>query len=94
MLWADLAQRYRNELRRLFRCASSVCCLRGGQRSSACTSARPSISDREARWTYDAQLALTDFDLNIDNSDLSPEQAAQQLAAYRDERSGSGTSAE
>jgi hypothetical protein len=93
VLWADLAQRYREELSgyplRIVRLLPSweASLKRLHERP-------PSISDSEARWTYDAQLALTNFDATIDNSQLSVEQVAQQLAAYRDERAGSGASVE
>ena len=93
VLWADLAARYRDELsvyalyvvRLLPSWEVSLKRLHGRP---------PSISDSEARWTYDAQLGLTEFDLSIDNSARTVEHVAQQLAAYRDERAGSGASAE
>ncbi|MBI1257475.1 MAG: adenylyl-sulfate kinase [Chloroflexi bacterium] len=93
VLWSDLAARYREELdgyplrivRLLPSWEAALKRLHGRP---------PSISDSEARWTYDAQLALTDFDLSIDNSTLSAGEVAAKLAAYRDERAGSGASAE
>jgi len=93
VLWADLAQRYRDDLRgyplRIVRLLPSweTSLKRLHERP-------PSISDSEARWVYDTQLALTDFDLSIDNSALSVEEVARRLAAYREERAGSGASVE
>ncbi|MEO8398144.1 MAG: hypothetical protein ABI700_34435 [Chloroflexota bacterium] len=93
VLWADLVRLYREEL-------SSYPAVIVRLLPTWATALKrlherpPSISDSESRWTYDAQLSLTDFDLSIDNSDLSPEEVARQLAAYRDERAGSGASVE
>lgn len=93
VLWSDLAQRCRHELSdyplRIVRLLPTweTALKRLHERP-------PSITDDEARWVYDTQLALTDFDLSIDNTALSPEEVSQQLAVYRQERSGSGASIE
>ncbi|MEO8397322.1 MAG: hypothetical protein ABI700_30275, partial [Chloroflexota bacterium] len=93
VLWADLHLLYRHALAEYS--PVIVRLLPGWEVALKRLHQRPhSISDSEARWTYDAQLSLTDFDLSIDNSDLSAEEVAQQLAAYRDERAGSGASVE
>jgi hypothetical protein len=78
VLWADLSAIYRSELSglpvRIVRLLPSLdeCLRRLHQRPH-------SISDDELRWTYDHTEALTDFDLTLDNTDLSPEMVAHWL---------------
>jgi chloramphenicol 3-O-phosphotransferase len=40
------------------------------------------ISDDEARWCYDAQIALTDVDLTIDNTTLAPDDVVKHLLEF------------
>ncbi len=80
VLWADLAARYRRDLAvyplRIVRLLPSWAELL--QRLHE----RPhSISDAEARWVYDTQTALTDFDFTFDNTSVSAGDAAAWLAA-------------
>lgn len=43
----------------------------------------PTITEEEARLLYDQQQSLTDYDAQLDNSDLSAEEAAAWLAHRR-----------
>jgi hypothetical protein len=79
VLWADLAERYRTELQdfpvRIVRLLPTWEAALKRLHSRA-----PTISDDEARWVYEMQVALTDYDYSLDNSDLTPEQVAAWLA--------------
>ena len=79
VLWADLPAQYRRELDG---CALRIVRLMPTlEESLRRLHARPpSISDAEARWVYDTQASLTDFDFSLDNSDISVEDAAAWLA--------------
>lgn len=78
VLWADLATLYRAELAGLpFRIVRLLptfdeCLRRLHQRPH-------SISDDEAKWTYDQTAALSTYDLSLDNTRLSPEQTVTWL---------------
>jgi hypothetical protein len=80
VLWADLAQRYRMELQdfpvRIVRLLPSW-----DEALRRLHGRAPTISDFEARWVYETQVALRDYDYSLDNSDLSAEQVAAWLAA-------------
>ncbi len=79
VLWADLAAIYRSQLAglpmRIVRLLPTLeeCLRRHHLRP-------PSISDDELQWTYDHTAALTDYDLTLDTTNLSPEQVAQWLS--------------
>lgn len=83
VLWADLPQIYRSELdgfdlqivRLMPAWDESLRRLHGRAAS---------ISDSEARWVYDTQDALTDFDASLDNGAMS----ADEVAAWLAERHG------
>jgi hypothetical protein len=80
ILWSDLAQRHRDELKgytlRIVRLMPSweESLRRLHERSH-------SITDAEAKWVYETQVALQDFDYSIDNSTLSAEKVAEWLAS-------------
>src|SRR5215217_7499168 len=73
VVWADLAQVYRQELDgfspRIVRLMPSwdEALKRLHERSH-------SITDAEARWVYDTQVALQDFDHSVDNTLMSAEE--------------------
>ncbi len=79
VLWADIPAVYRAKLNglslRIVRLLPSLdeTLRRHHQRP-------PSISDNEVKWTYDQTAALTDYDLTLDTTELSPEQVAQWLS--------------
>lgn len=80
VLWADLPGRYRQELTgypmQIMRLMPSweESHWRLHQRMR-------SITDVEARWVYDQQTALTDFDHSIDNSHIPAREAAALIAS-------------
>lgn len=79
VLWADLAARYRRDLAgyplRIVRLLPSW--TEALQRLHE----RPyTISDAEARWVYETQTALTDFDFTLDNTMLAAEAVCAWLA--------------
>ncbi len=80
VLWADLAQRYRQALAdvRILRL------LPTWEESLRRLHARPpTISDAEAQWVYATQAQLTDFDYNLDNTNMSPQDVARWLAGLK-----------
>lgn len=81
VVWADLGQLYRQEL-------VGCCIVRlmpSWEESLKRLHARPhTITDAEARWVYDTQVGLTDFDHSIDNSLMPPESVAEWLASLPD----------
>jgi chloramphenicol 3-O-phosphotransferase len=87
VLWADLPERYR---RALDGCPLRIVRLMPTwEESLRRLHERPhSISDAEARWVYDAQMALRDFDYSLDNTNVPVEQAAAWLASLPGQRSG------
>lgn len=42
----------------------------------------PTISDAEALWCYDKQVTLSDVDLTIDNTTISPDDVVKQLQEF------------
>ena len=78
VLWADIPTIYRTELSglplRIMRLLPTFeeALRRHRQRP-------PSISDDELKWTYNHTAALTDYDLTLDTTNLSPEQVAEWL---------------
>lgn len=79
VLWADLPEQYRRELGgyalRIVRLLPTL------EESLRRLHARPpSISDDEARWVYDTQESLTDFDYSLDNTYMTVDVAARWLA--------------
>lgn len=80
VLWADLPQIYREELADLT--LKIVRLMPRWDVALARLHARtPSISDDEARWVYETQVALRDYDLSIDNSEQSAEATVAELSA-------------
>lgn len=79
-IWADLPQIYRKELEGyLFHI---VRLMPTWEASLQRLHERPpSISDEEARWVYETQVALKDFDYSIDNSAQTAEETAAVLSA-------------
>lgn len=78
VLWADLPQIYRAELAGLT--LKIVRLMPRWDVALARLHERPpSISDDEARWVYETQTALRDYDLSIDNSEQSAEATAAEL---------------
>ncbi len=79
VVWADLAERYRTELRdfpvRIVRLLPSW-----EEALKRLQGRPPTISEGEARWVYETQVALSDYDYSLDNSDLTAEQVAWWLA--------------
>jgi len=70
VVWADLAQIYRRELAELP--MKIIRIMPTWQASLDRLHKRPhSITDDEARWVYDTQKELKDFDLDIDNTTRS-----------------------
>ncbi len=79
-LWADLGRAYREGLADQF--VRVVRLLPSGEESLRRLRARPvHISEAEARWFYDHQLALREFDYGLDNTHLPPEEVAAWLAS-------------
>lgn len=80
VVWADLPQIYRAEL-----AGYSLTIVRLMPRWDVALKRLherpPSISDDEARWVYETQAALRDFDFSIDNSEQSAEATAAELSA-------------
>lgn len=80
VIWADLARTYRAALAgcplRIIRLLPSweEALRRLHQRP-------PTITDAEARWLYDRQVALLEFDYGLDNTHLSAEEVAAWLAS-------------
>src|SRR5262245_41302888 len=75
VLWADLSQCYRQELAGYP--ARIVRLMPSWEESRWRLHERMrSISDTEARWVYDQQVALTDFDHNLDNTHIPAREAA------------------
>jgi len=78
VLWNDLAQQYRTTLADF-----SVRIVRLLPTWGVCVErlhARPhSITDDEARWVYDTQVMLQNFDITLDNSNISAENVAKWL---------------
>ncbi len=80
VLWADLAQRYRQALAQV----RIVRLMPAWEESLKRLHARaPTISDSEARWVYATQEALTDFDYSLDNTNMSAEDVAKWIAGLR-----------
>jgi hypothetical protein len=80
IVWADLAQLYRQFLSgyplRIIRLMPSW------EETLKRLHERPhTITDDEARWVYQQQQSLTDFDHSIDNSLMSAEEVAAWLAS-------------
>ncbi len=79
VLWADIPTIYRTELEglslRIVRLLPTLeeALRRHHQRP-------PSISDDELKWTYNHTLALTDYDLTLDTTDMPPELVAKWLS--------------
>ncbi len=86
VVWADLGQIYRRELEGYD--ARIVRLMPTWDESLRRLHARPpTISDAEARWVYDTQEALRDYDVTLDNSTLSAEAVAAWLASlHKSER--------
>ena len=81
VLWADLPGLYRRELGNALRI---VRLMPTWDESLRRLHARPpTISDEEARWVYETQVALRDFDHDLDNGALSAEDVAAWLATLR-----------
>ena len=79
-LWADLARNYRAALAdypvRVIRLLPSW------EESLRRLRQRPvPISEAEARWFYERQLALREFDFGLDNTHLPPDEVAAWLAS-------------
>ncbi|MBX3066027.1 MAG: hypothetical protein KF726_23815 [Anaerolineae bacterium] len=79
VLWMNLAAQYRAEL-----APHPLCIVRllptWEEVLRRLHSRPPSITDDEARWTYDQQLQLDSADHTLENSTLSPEDCAQWIA--------------
>lgn len=81
VLWADLPQIYRTELENFT--LKIVRLMPRWDVALARLHARPpSISDDEARWVYETQVALRDYDFSIDNSEQSAGATAAALSAF------------
>jgi chloramphenicol 3-O-phosphotransferase len=79
-LWADLARSYREALADYP--VRVVRLLPSWEESLRRLRARPvHISEAEARWFYERQLALREFDFGLDNTHLPPEEVAAWLAS-------------
>lgn len=80
VVWADLGQLYRQQLSgyplRIVRLMPSW-----KESLRRLHERRHTITDDEARWVYQQQESLTDFDHTIDNSALSAEHVVRWLAA-------------
>jgi hypothetical protein len=80
VVWADLDQLYRQELVGHF--ARMVRLMPTWHEALRRLHERPhSITDAEARWVYDTQQSLHDYDYTIDNTNLSPEDVAAWLSS-------------
>jgi dephospho-CoA kinase len=80
-IWSDLPQIYRKELEGYGYAFKIVRLMPTWEASLQRLHERPpSISDEEARWVYQTQVALQDFDYNIDNSAQSVEDTAAALS--------------
>jgi hypothetical protein len=80
VIWADLASSYRRELADLP--TYIVRLMPSWEESLNRLHSRPSpITDAEAHWIYDQQVALHDFDYDLDNTHLLPENVAFWLAS-------------
>jgi dephospho-CoA kinase len=80
-IWSDLPQIYRKELEGYGYAFKIVRLMPTWEASLQRLHERPpSISDEEARWVYQTQVALQDFDYNIDNSAQSVEETAAALS--------------
>lgn len=83
VVWADLGELYRQALTnfplRMIRLLPSwdESLIRLHGRSHT-------ISDDEARWVYNQQMALQNFDYSLDNTTMSPEVVAAWLASLPD----------
>lgn len=82
VVWADLSILYRRELAdctcRIVRLLPSW-----DETLNRLHNRSHSINDAEARWVYDTQAQLTDYDYSVDNSSMSAEAAAAWLATLR-----------
>lgn len=78
VVWADLGQIYRQELAgcRIVRLMPSW-----DETLKRLHGRSASITDVEAKWIYDTQIALHDFDHSIDNSLMTAEKVAEWLAS-------------
>jgi hypothetical protein len=78
VVWANLGELYRQALSdnqvRIVRLLPdwNTCLERLHKRA-------PTITDEEARWVYDTQVLLKDFDTSIDNSAMSPNEVSERL---------------
>jgi chloramphenicol 3-O-phosphotransferase len=82
VLWNDLPQIYRRELDGFD--VQIVRLMPTFDESLRRLHARPaSISDGEARWVYDTQEALTDYDVSLDNGTMTADDVAVWLAKRR-----------
>lgn len=81
VLWADLPQIYYEELEGyLFKI---VRLMPTWEAALARLHERPpSISDEEARWVYETQVGLQDFDYSIDNSAQTAEETTAEVALF------------
>jgi hypothetical protein len=80
VLWVDLPQLYRQQLTEYP--AQIIRLLPSWDESLRRLHERMhTISDTEARWVYDQQVALKDFDQSLDNSHIPAQEAAAWLAA-------------
>lgn len=80
VLWADLGTAYRRELRH--HVCQIVRLMPSWDESQRRLHERfHTISDTEARWVYDQQVSLQDYDYTLDNTSIAPEAAARWLAS-------------
>jgi hypothetical protein len=79
-IWADLARAYRAAL--ADHSVRVVRLLPSWEESLRRLRARPvHISEAEARWFYEKQVALLEFDYGLDNTYMPPEEVAAWLAS-------------
>jgi hypothetical protein len=80
VLWADLPQHYREQL-----AGYPLCIVRlmpsWDESRWRLHERMHTISDTEARWVYDQQAALKDFDHSLDNTHIPAQEAAAWLAS-------------
>ena len=80
VVWADLPQLYREQFAEYP--AQIVRLMPSWDESRRRLHERThTISDTEARWVYDQQVALKEFDHNLDNSHIPAQEAAAWLAS-------------
>jgi chloramphenicol 3-O-phosphotransferase len=90
VVWANLGQRYRQEFNGYL--CRIVRLMPTWEESLKRLHERPqTISDEEARWVYDTQTALQDFDFSLDNTYMAAEEVAAWLASLPNSGESSDT---